>query len=1048
MARTVENTPAEGGIILAVICENFMCHRFLEIKLGPFMNFVIGHNGSGKSAILTALTLCLGGKAASTNRGNSMKTLIKEGTDTARITVKLKNGGDGYKSDLYGDVIIIERQFSRDGQSHYKLKSSTGKIISGKRDELDDICDFYGLQVDNPLTILTQDMARQFLSNSSNSKMYTFFAKGVQLEQLDADYSLIHNAIKNTEASLDSKKVAVSEMNQHMCIAHEKVQQYDSHDSLREKYTHMQYEMAWVQVRDAENDLAQKLDEITSVREKISKAEAYREEATADYEVANQAFVDATSAAEAEQAKLAPFEEARTHLREKFDGNRKELSDLQAEERELRGSLQGARRRVDDIRKEMKEEELRLEERNGGSSMRLMHDLSQAEKERDELKDRQLALEETLEENKTLYAKSTEQLKKCSEDLRSKKQELQEQEILLNNLQQSEHDIMAAFDPKIPALLRAIDQQQGWIQKPIGPCGKYITLRKQNWMSVVERFFGGTLVSFIVTNHQDGELLQKVISRVGIQIPVFVTAQKEFNIQEPDPQYDTILKILDVCFPINECISNDHVRRQIIIGNAAEQAILIEDLEDANAVMSGHRENISMCFALNRNKPGWGHKVGGNNGAMGVSPVPSWPKRSRMKSDSVEAEIRRLHDEIYPLETNLERLKREQNHHDQAVKTHARERNALNISISRSDENIENINARITEMAVDGKMGTLQEHLKTALEKKKSYEDQYGDFSLNRDRLNNEQEELTMKMNAAKQDLVLAQKNLEHARLELDTSSNRRAQSLLNKNHWYQKVADFQTALVTLENELRANQETVKIYSEKATEICPRVDVTPDETTTSLDSRLRKLRKELEDAETALGGTREEITDAYLKAVTEYEKSNTLIESFNALLAAATRVLTERRRRWAAFRRYISVRARSQFSYMMSERAFKGRLRLEHTQRPPELIIEVQPGGEASGNRGPKTLSGGEKSFSTICLLLSLWEAMGSPIRCLDEFDVYMDSVNRSISVDMMIKTAERSIGRQFIMITPQNMNTNASTQTKIIRPREKSNTNWCKLAR
>lgn len=51
------------------------------MDFGPFMNFVIGHNGSGKSAVLTALTLCLGGKAAATNRGQSMKAFVKEGEE-------------------------------------------------------------------------------------------------------------------------------------------------------------------------------------------------------------------------------------------------------------------------------------------------------------------------------------------------------------------------------------------------------------------------------------------------------------------------------------------------------------------------------------------------------------------------------------------------------------------------------------------------------------------------------------------------------------------------------------------------------------------------------------------------------------------------------------------------------------------------------------------------------------------------------------------------------------------------------------------------------
>lgn len=116
------------------------------------------------------------------------------------------------------------------------------------------------------------------------------------------------------------------------------------------------------------------------------------------------------------------------------------------------------------------------------------------------------------------------------------------------------------------------------------------------------------------------------------------------------------------------------------------------------------------------------------------------------------------------------------------------------------------------------------------------------------------------------------------------------------------------------------------------------------------------------------------------------------------------------------------MRARITFTYLLSERQFRGRVEMDHEEKWLDIAVEPDLTKRSDAGREARTLSGGEKSFSTICLLLSIWEAMGSPIRCLDEFDVFMDSVNRATSMTMMIQAARRSVGRQFILITPQAM--------------------------
>ncbi len=121
--RLGDNQISDNAIIERITCVNFMCHERLTCDLGPLLNFIVGENGSGKSAILTAITICLGGKASSTNRGGSLKSFIKEGRDRAVLAVQIKNQGQGaYRHEVYGDSITVERHSPRPAKAGSRSK--------------------------------------------------------------------------------------------------------------------------------------------------------------------------------------------------------------------------------------------------------------------------------------------------------------------------------------------------------------------------------------------------------------------------------------------------------------------------------------------------------------------------------------------------------------------------------------------------------------------------------------------------------------------------------------------------------------------------------------------------------------------------------------------------------------------------------------------------------------------------------------------------------------------------------------------------------------
>ena len=165
------------------------------------------------------------------------------------------------------------------------------------------------------------------------------------------------------------------------------------------------------------------------------------------------------------------------------------------------------------------------------------------------------------------------------------------------------------------------------------------------------------------------------------------------------------------------------------------------------------------------------------------------------------------------------------------------------------------------------------------------------------------------------------------------------------------------------------------------------------------------------------------------------------INTIEANVQSLVEDLRSRRRKWKTFRSHIARMTNTTFGEMLNKKGSSGEVEFDHKKKQLTLTVQKDT-NEASQVSDVKALSGGERSFTTLSLLLALGENLETPFRVMDEFDVFMDSVARKIALETLVKCASAMLHRQFIFITPQDVSTlTPGPQLKIIkmRPPERS---------
>uniref|UniRef100_H3D3W7 Structural maintenance of chromosomes protein 6 n=1 Tax=Tetraodon nigroviridis TaxID=99883 RepID=H3D3W7_TETNG len=1020
---------SDVGIVKSITLKNFMCHA----NLGPFafgsnVNFVVGKNGSGKSAILTGLIVALGGNAQATNRGSSLKGFVKEGESAADVSVTLNNvGRDAYKPGVYGQTIVVDQRITREGIRSYKLKNNSGRIISTKKEDLLAILDNFNIQVNNPVTVLTQEMSKYFLHSKGVAEKYKFFMKATQLEQMKDDFVHIKSTKSVTVDKVDQYSECLKDLRQDYL---EKEDRYNSLASVNEMHTkleELQKQMAWALVAEVQTELKPMKEKLESDRRAIDKFDEKVEEWKKKVEVA---------------------EGKQKQSQEQLDGISQQISELQSKCAVLKAELQKRnanlkscevtvhrhKANIRDLEKDrvqlsskIHDLNLSISQATGAESQARVERIAQIEAELEHLTHHTSTLGQQIEQYQHASGRATEEQKKMKKEQEGLQRSIDTNRRHLQSMESSRSNRLRRFGEHMPALLTAIEEayKKGQFKhRPRGPLGYLISLKDQELALPIEICLKNQLLAFTCDNYDDERVLKGLMAKVlhHGRRPAIITSRFFPKVHDTQrrgvrhPEYPSVLQALEIEDPV--------VANCLIDQRAIECILLIKNRTEARRVMQGKTppQNCTQAFSkegdqifTNRSYTADQTRVNflSRDVEEGIRHLQREIENQNRQAAHVQQQIRRFDEDIRQNQELLRRACTEQKStKDKTTKLQLELTDLKNVEEPQSEdlrpleEDLQEIVAKISSKRVE-----FDEARAQMAELKAAYDKAEQEYKQHKELINTAAEEADVKKE------------------ELSKTDQEVVRCKHHKKHYDEKRGAHLCSIQTLQNSVAGKEKELQESIAKAKKFCSE-QLEVRRTARSLDTEITRLKSKIE-TQREHQGDREEIVRQYHEALENYKNKTQQIKHLKNFIKCLDQVIYQRLHAYAELRRYLSARCKYYFDSMLAQRGYTGNMTFDHKNET--LSISVQPGqGNKADLNDMRCLSGGERSFSTVCFVLSLWPITEAPFRCLDEFDVYMDMVNRRISIDMMLKVADSQRNRQFIFLSPQSMS--SLPVSKIIR--------------
>ncbi|XP_063079288.1 structural maintenance of chromosomes protein 6-like [Engraulis encrasicolus] len=1007
------------GIIEAITLKNFMCHAHLgPFTFGPNVNFVVGNNGSGKSAVLTALIVALGGTAQTTSRGSSLKNFVKEGESFAEVSITIRNrGNDGFKPQAYGESIIVDLRISGDGVRTYKIRSKTGQVVSTKKDELISILDYFNIQVDNPVSILTQEMSKHFLHSKGEQDKYKFFMKATQLDQMNEDYdyiiktqSLTKNAVNQHEEVLEELKKAFKEKE-------ERYKGLSSLEEMNKKLDDLKKQMAWALVNEMEKEMRPIGDRVEAEEKLTPKYNQKVDEWKAKVEEAERKYREQHERVEQVTERLQTLQPLGAQLRADTQKHNAAVKTAEASYHKLKTNQRDLEKDKQQLTKRIDELTVSISQATAADSQAREARISTLQQELGELAHRDNTLAQQMEQFQHAINTAQESLNGTRREEQDLTRSISSKENNIRQLEASRTNRLRRFGEHMPALLNAIDEAYAkgmFKRKPVGPIGHYIHLKDPSQAIAVESCLKSLVTAFCCDNFRDERTLQtltaKFMKENRPQLIVSAFNDQIYNVGPRavnHPTYPSVLQALEIDDP--------NVANCLIDMRGIETILLIKNNDEARRVIQRNTppRNCREAFTAA------GDQVYHNRYYSNSS-----QRKTSVLGGDVEEEINQLREAVASQQEHLSRLRESK----QTLEAEIRQNNALNRTSSDQLTRVKNqcrrLKMEITELQnveepqsddlvpLEADLDEIKEKLVVSVRQCEEAKERLA-------QLRSEASEADHKFKQHREQIASVAEEAEPIREELNKCDSDVEKSKHHRKHYEEKRKTHLSNIQALKSNLQQKEKELKESIAKAVTICPeRVDVR--RTARSLDSEINRLRVSI-NTQQEQQGDREAIIRQYQEAMQKYNSTYRDVKTLKKFSDVINDIIQQRQRAFAKMRSFYSLRCKYYFDATLAQRGYVGHINFDHKSKT--LLIAVQPGGKTKASLSDmRSLSGGERSFSTVCFVLSLWSITESPFRALDEFDVYMDMVNRRISMDMFLKVASSQRFRQFIFLTPQSM--------------------------